>query len=122
MDKFKQIFMELTIRCQFEPVLKTVKDNPFINEAIQIYEQSKLLGLENCNNPEILVRLSIIKDQIDMHNLIVKLLEDILRLDWSKDETILEFESMKVCLEAMEKKYCQTEELVKFLSLSGGND
>jgi len=121
MDKFKQTFMELTIRCQFEPVLKTVKDNSFINEAIKIYEQSKLLGLlENCNNPEILVRLSIIKDQIDMHNLIVQLLEDILKLDWSKDDTILEFESMKVCLEAMEKKYYQTEELVKFLG--GGND
>lgn len=108
--------MEQRIRYIFEPILKRVKESPGINEAIRVYEESKVHGLLGCCNPDILVKLSIIKDQIDMHKIIVKLIEDILCLDWSREETILEFESMRNCLTEMEKKYNQTQELAKFLS------
>jgi len=116
MDKLKQLMMAITVKCHFEPVLKALKNNPAINESVMIYENSKELGLlENCNDPDILVRLSIIKDQIDFHNLIVKLIEDILALDWSKEDTILVFKSMERCLIEMQKKFDKTVELSNFL-------
>lgn len=116
MDNFGQQLMAITVKCHFEPVLKALKNNPTINESIVVYEKCKSLGLlENCNDPEILVRLSIIKDQIVFHDLIVKLIEDILALDWSKEDTILVFKSMERCFLEMQKKFDKMVELSNFL-------
>lgn len=76
---------------------------PMIKEHRALLEKSKKLIQENLN-PDLIVLVSLLEEQLRLQDNIKKLIEDVIDLDWSKEETMHQFESMKICLDSMKSR------------------
>ena len=104
----------IVVRNLFKVALEKIKSQEEeLNERRLLLERSKALANELLN-PDLLVLVGLLEEQIRLSDNIKKLVEDVIDLDWSHDETPLQFESMKKCMEAMEIK---NEELKKEANL-----
>ena len=91
----------IVVRDTFKLVLEKIKSQEKdVNERKLLLEKSKVLA-NKLLNPDLLVMVSLLEEQLKIHDNIKKLVEDIIDLDWSREETELQFESMKRCLEAL---------------------
>jgi hypothetical protein len=63
----------------------------------------------------VILLLSIAKEQISMRENLKKLVQDIINLDWEKEETDLQFESMRICFEKMSERNTELAEMTEWI-------
>ena len=101
--QLKQQLRGQVIRIMFTPVLEKFKNDPtglYLEEILPEVEE-KTAGILN---PDLIVWVSLLKEQVKLRKNIITLVQDIIKLDWEKDSTELQFESMKKCLDSMNEK------------------
>lgn len=76
---------------------------PITKEHKALLEKSKILIQENLN-PDLIVLVSLLEEQLRLQDNIEKLIEDVINLDWSKETTMNQYESMKTCLDSMNSR------------------
>ena len=102
MENTKLQIRGIFIRESFKLVLERMKSQEEeLNRQKLLLKNSKVLA-NKLLDPNLLVMVSFLEEQINLTDNIKKLVEDVINLDWSREETELQFESMKRRLEAME--------------------
>jgi hypothetical protein len=109
--QLKQQLRGQVIRIMFTPVLEKFKNDPaglYLEEILPEVKE-KTAGILN---PDLIVWVSLLEEEVKLRNNIITLLQDIINLDWKKEETELQFESMKKCLDGMNEKNDELAEVI----------
>ena len=110
MEKFEATIMKAVVRGKFEPVLKEMKKNVWFRKAEEFLKSEETRKLKaECNDPSILLRISCLEEQVKFHYQTMKMVEDIIAIDWEKPEADLEYKSIKRCFYAMDQKRKETD-------------
>lgn len=103
MEELKRNLMGLVVKASFEPILKRLKEDPFtqvMEEELERMEKE----VSGILVPEIIVAMSVLREEVAIRKNLITLVQDIVNLDWRKEETELQFESMKICFYDMAKR------------------
>jgi hypothetical protein len=101
--QLKQQLRGQVIRIMFTPVLEKFKNDPtglYLEEILPEVKE-KTAGILN---PDLIVWVSLLEEEVELRKNIITLVQDIIKLDWEKDGTELQFESMKKCLDSMNER------------------
>jgi len=109
--QLKQQLRGQVVRIMFTPILENFKNEPngVYLEKILPEVKEKTAGILN---PELIVWVSLLEEEVKLRNNIITLIQDIISLDWEKPETELQFESMKKCLDSMNEKNNELTEVI----------
>ena len=105
MNKVDALAMKLSVEISFKPVLENLNREviPARDYAVRVYDSLKSEKATSCD-PRFLIAISILEESIQVLDNIIQICNEIPRLDWFKDETELQYESMKRCLDALHEK------------------
>lgn len=98
----KQIIFGAIVRSQFKVLLEMI-NGTITREHRALLEKSKKSIQENLN-PDLIVLVGLLEEQLRLQDNIKKLIEDVINLDWSKETTMNQFKSMKTCLDIMNSR------------------
>ena len=103
MGKLEQQFRGLVIKSMFTPVLKKFRDDPIGKSTENLLKEIKNRTAEILI-PEVTVWISLLEEEVELRKNTIILIQDIINLDWEKEETELQYESMRKCLDDMNKR------------------
>ena len=111
--------MKVVVRERFEPVLRSFNRTSEYWSRVEDYLKSdEIRELKSgCNDPGVLLRISCLEEQIEIHHTLLKMVNDILDLDWNKPETELVYKSIKRCFIELDKKRQESDFI--FLGIIG---
>ena len=100
--QLKQQLRGQVIRRMFTPILERFKNDPaglYLEEILPEVKE-RTVGILN---PDLIVWVSLL-EEVELRKNIITLVQDIIKLDWKKEGTELQFESMKKCLDNMNER------------------
>ena len=109
MEKFGAMIMKEVVKKEFTPVLNQLESGPCtIEEKISFYEQR----FHGSFNPDIILRIQVLKDQLELNKDIIKLVKDILKINWEDDNAEILYDSM---VKRLKEFRLRNEEIIKLI-------
>ena len=101
--QLKQQLRGQVVRIMFTPILENFKNDPAGLYLEEILPEVKEKTAEILNH-DLIVWVSLLEEEVELRKNIITLVQDIIKLDWKKEGTELQFESMKKCLDSMNER------------------
>lgn len=105
MNYVDALAMKLAVDISFRPVMENLNKKviPVRNDAVCFYDSVKNEKATS-NDPKFLIAISILEELIQVLDNIIQICNEIPKLDWFRDETELQYESMRRCLDALHER------------------
>lgn len=105
MNYVDALAMKLAVDISFRPVMENLNKKviPVRNQVVQVYDSLKSEKATS-NDPMALIAISILEESIQVLDDMIKICNDVQKLDWFRDETELQYESMRRCLDALHER------------------
>jgi hypothetical protein len=115
--ELNDILTGIYVRSRFKEILEKIESfESQQQENMELLEEAQEFGnRELC--PELIVKSSLLKEEIECFWLLKKLVVDIIELDWTKPETYNQFQGMKKCFEAMSERHESLSQEVEIIIL-----
>ena len=105
--------MKEFLKREFTPILNQLESGPYmknyLEERISFYEQK----YHGSFNPDIILGIQILKDQLELNKDTIKLVKDIIGIDWEDDNAEILYNSMVRCYKEMIKRNEEIGKLIR---------
>lgn len=105
--------MKEVVKREFTPILHQLEEDPYmrnyLEERISYFEQK----YHGSFNPDIILGIQVLKDQLGLNKDITKLIKDIIEINWEDDDAEILYDSMVRCYKEMIKRNEEIASLIR---------